>query len=109
MPERRSPKQLQEAEEKRQKSLNAAKAISQAMGRAFATADGRIALREIMHRCNYQAQITAQAQGVGVDTNAMVHNAALQKHYLWLRQFIDRDTLISVEIDGVRLEKTGKE
>jgi len=109
MPQRKSPKTLEAEEKKRQVALDAQLAESQSMARAFATPDGRKALRTIMLRCCYQSQITASTPGVGVDTNAMIHNGALQKHYLWLRQYVDRDTLVAVEIDGVLLEKTGKE
>lgn len=106
---RKSPAKLEAELKAREKQKAGAVSVEQSMARAFATYDGRIALREIMNRCNYQAQITVTAQGVGVDTNAMVHNAALQKFYLWLRQHVDRDSLISVEIDGVLLEKTDQE
>jgi hypothetical protein len=106
---RKSPKTLEAEQKRKEEQAVPAKVIAEAMRRAFATADGRIALREIMIRCNYQKQITATAPGVGVDPDAMVHNAALHKHYLWLRQHVDRDSLISVEIDGILLEKTGKE
>ena len=74
-----------------------AKADAQAFGRAFATADGRVALRRIMEVCNYQKPITVLL-GSGVDMPGTMHNAALHKHYLWLRSHVDKETLKEVEI-----------
>jgi len=72
----------------------------QAISRAFSTADGKKALRAIMEKCCYQTQVTAST-ATGIDTQSMIHNGALQKHYLWLRQHIAPETLIEIEITGI--------
>lgn len=79
-------------------AANLAKAEGQAIGRAFSTADGRVALRKIMERCCYQGQITVLTIEGAVDIPGTMYNAALHKHYLWLRQRVDKETLKEVEI-----------
>ena len=100
--EARKTEEQKEAEAARKEELaRLQEKTTGAIRRTFATADGRIALRAIMERCHYQLSITATAPNVGVDTNATLHNAALHKHYLWLRQYIDHKSLIAVEITGI--------
>ncbi len=72
------------------------KAEAQAISRAFSTPDGIRALTAIMVRCCYQSEIPVTSS-TGLDVNGMIHNAALHKHYLWLRNQIDKETLIQVE------------
>ena len=90
-------------QEQREAAVAKAKALAiktkeeaQLFDRVFSTPDGKQVLTQIMLKCNYQTQITV-ATNSGIDTNGMVHNAALHKHYLWLRQKIKPDTLRDVE------------
>lgn len=99
---RKTPEQKEAEVERKDQIKRKAQITEQAIRRTFATSDGRIALYEIMDRCCYQRQITATTAKAGVDTRAMMHNAALHKHYLWLRQYVDADTLIAVEIRGLQ-------
>lgn len=102
--ERKTPQQL-DAEAKikeKQKELQEARIQrdSAVLKRAFSTEDGVHALKLIMGRCMYQNPITYVHAGL-VDKDSMVHNAALQGLYLWLRKHLDRETLIKVEIDEI--------
>ena len=73
-----------------------AKEDAQLFSRVFSTGDGKRVLIMIKDRCCYQSQITMKATG-GVDVNGTLHNAALHKHYLWLRQHISPEILRDVE------------
>lgn len=69
---------------------------SQLFDRVFSTGDGKRVLGAIMKRCCFHNQITVVNTN-GVDVQGMIHNAALHKHYLWLRQFIKPEVLREVE------------
>ena len=94
--QRKSPEQKEkEAELKAAQALKA-KEESQLYSRVFSTGEGKKVLAEIMKRCCYQNQIVVSTAN-GVDVNGTLHNAALQKHYVWLRSKINNEILRDVE------------
>lgn len=74
---------------------------SKVISETFSTDAGRRTLRLIMERCCYQKPITFIDNETRVNKDNMIHNAAMQGFYLWLRKQIDRDTLIAVENKGL--------
>ena len=91
-----TPEQKEAAVAKAKLAAIKAKEEAQLFDRVFSTPDGKKVLAQIMLKCNYQTQITVSTAN-GIDTNGMVHNAALHKHYLWLRSKVKPDTLRDVE------------
>lgn len=98
---RKTPEQREAEKEQKEKLRREAEANSQAIRRAFATSDGRRCLKQIMDRCKYQSPITAVTDGKIAEEN-LIHNAALQGLYLWLRKHVDDETLIDVEVRGIK-------
>ncbi len=95
---RKTPEQREREAEAQELMALKRKEAAGAIGRAFATADGRVALRAIMDKCHYQTQLTVTSV-TGIDEKGTQHNVALRDHYIWLRKQIGRETLIAVEID----------
>ena len=75
---------------------------SQVIAATFHSDNGKRALRLIMDRCNYQKPITYVDNAGKICTENMIHNAAMQGFYLWLRKQIDPETLILVENKGLQ-------
>lgn len=66
----------------------------------FATPHGRRALRIIMEACGYQKRSTVMDPTTGdALVNGTIHNEARRSVYIGLRELLDRETLIAVEID----------
>ena len=86
--------------EKKQAAIEAQK-DGQALRNTFATVDGRKALLILMKKMKYQSPITLVTHDGVIHDENLQHNAALQGMYLWLRKYIDRETLIAVEVDGL--------
>jgi len=100
--EARKTKEEKDLEEfKRQKQQELLERTEKVMTETFSTTAGKRALRMIMERCCYQKPITFVDNETRVNTDNMIHNAAMQGFYLWLRKQIDRDTLIAVENQGL--------
>ena len=88
----------------KEKAAIEGKKDAQAIANTFATEDGRRCLLLLMKRMKYQSPISATADGV-IHQDNLVHNAALQGLYLWLRKYIDKPTLIAVEVEGLEESK----
>lgn len=69
--------------------------------RVFNSADGKRVLNVLMKRCKYQSPISSTVADGSLSTENMIHNAALQGLYLWLRKQINNpEVLIAAEIVG---------
>ena len=106
MRERRTKPELDQAIETKKESLEAVKAQAesdaQCIRRTFNGADGRRTLKLLKERMCYQSPVTTHTKDGLLASENLQHNAALQGMYLWLRKFISRDALISVEIPSER-------
>jgi len=90
-------------QEQREAAVAKAKALAiktkeeaQLFDRVFSTPDGKKVLTQIMIKCYHQSSTILTTQH-GVDKDGMLINAALHKHYLWLRSKVKPDTLRDVE------------
>lgn len=98
---RKTKEQLEKEAELKERFAKLAEGQKRDFSITFGTPEGRRTLRAIMARCKYQSPITWADEGK-VYTENLVHNSALQGLYLWIRQQIDRETLIAVEIDDLK-------
>ena len=83
------------------------KRLEQDIANTFSTPSGRRTLQYLMKVCGVYANGSAQNENKEMSESNMIHLAALRDLYVKrIRPFIDRDTKIAVEIDGVGDEKT---
>lgn len=88
-------------EEKRELAIRRTQLEAQVIRKTFATGDGRRCLEILMKRLKYQSPVTNLSEDGVLHTENLQHNAALQGFYLWMRQYIDKDTLVAVEVRGL--------
>jgi hypothetical protein len=94
----------------RKEQREASKAKSEAFGKKMQTAlnalsksnAGILVLRFLMYECRFLAPLTKETLE-GVNKDLLVENEALRRLYLYLRSYMDRETIIRVEIP----EQTG--
>ena len=105
---KRIPEELIE-QKKKDKAAEEAKTakLQKAIRDTFSTAAGKMTLLYIMKRCGYQVNITSTNQTGELSKENSMHVAALHDFYVSsIRPFVDKKTLIDVEI--YRLEAEDK-
>lgn len=96
--------------EQREKAEEKIKKLGQNMKTALSilskSNEGQLILRYIMYECNFLAPLTRET-AEGINKDLMMGNEAKRRLYLSLRQHMDRETIMRIEIPEAEPQNKG--